>query len=78
VASYTVSLLNPKVIADLDLHGYGLKIINRRVNNLWPHENGDFLAFLQGEKLTEEIARFSKKMPPHCHGISAILAWWQT
>lgn len=61
VASYTVSLLNPKVIADLDLHGHGLKIINRRVNNLWPHENGDFLAFLQGDKLTDEIGRFSKK-----------------
>ncbi|PIE15789.1 MAG: FAD-dependent oxidoreductase [Rhodobacterales bacterium] len=60
VASYTVSLLNPKVIADLDLHAHGLKIIKRPVNNLWPHENGDFLAFLHGDDLTTEIAHFSE------------------
>ena len=29
VASYTVSLLNPKVIRDLDLHGHGLSIVER-------------------------------------------------
>ncbi|MEM9592392.1 MAG: FAD-dependent oxidoreductase, partial [Pseudomonadota bacterium] len=29
VCSYTVSLLNPKVIADLDLHEHGLKIVER-------------------------------------------------
>jgi len=60
VASYTVSLLNPKVIADLDLHKHGLKILHRRVNNLWPHEDGNFLAFPVGaEKLKAEIALFS-------------------
>ena len=37
VASYTVSLLNPKVITDLDLHKHGLKIVERKVNNFWPH-----------------------------------------
>ena len=31
VASYTVSLLNPKVIADLELHRFGLRIVERRV-----------------------------------------------
>ena len=61
VASYTVSLLNPKIIADLELHANGLKIVNRRINNLWPHENGDFLAFLPGaQNLKQEIARFSQ------------------
>src|SRR5579875_1573960 len=33
VASYTVSLLNPKVIADMDLHGHGLEIVHRKVAN---------------------------------------------
>jgi phytoene dehydrogenase-like protein len=61
VASYTVSLLNPKVIADLDLHQHGLNIVHRKVNNLWPHDNGDFLAFVVGEEnLKAEIARFSQ------------------
>ncbi len=36
VASYTVSLLNPKVIADLDLPRHGLKIVERPVANFWP------------------------------------------
>ncbi len=62
VASYTVSLLNPKVIKDLELHRHGLKIEERRVNNLWPHESGNFLAFPVGsQKLKDEIALFSQK-----------------
>lgn len=36
VASYTVSLLNPRVIADLDLHEHGLRIVERPVANFWP------------------------------------------
>lgn len=61
VASYTVSLLNPKVISDLDLHSYGLDIVHRKVNNLWPHEDGNFLAFVVGsDNLKQEIARFSE------------------
>ena len=61
VASYTVSLLNPKVIADLDLHNNGLKIVHRRVNNLWPHRDGNYLAFVLGsENLKQEIALFSQ------------------
>jgi phytoene dehydrogenase-like protein len=61
VASYTVSLLNPKIIADLDLHRHGLKVIERRVNNLWPNDNGDFISFpASGEALKTEIARYSE------------------
>src|ERR1700745_3854356 len=33
VAAYAVSLLNPKVIADLRLFDYGLKIVERRAQN---------------------------------------------
>ena len=64
VASYTVSLLNPKVIDDLELHSHGLEILERKVNNLWPNKKdgeNDFLAFpVGGEKLKAEIARYSK------------------
>lgn len=36
VASYTVSLLDPAVIRDLDLHRHGLKIVERPAANFWP------------------------------------------
>jgi phytoene dehydrogenase-like protein len=36
VAAYTVSLLNPKVIRDLDLERHGLRIVERPVANFWP------------------------------------------
>jgi phytoene dehydrogenase-like protein len=36
VAAYTVSLLNPKVIADLDLASHGLRIVERKAANFWP------------------------------------------
>jgi len=36
VASYTVSLLNSKVIADLELAAHGLRIVERPVANFWP------------------------------------------
>ena len=61
VASYTVSLLNPKVISDLNLHEHGLEIVHRKVNNLWPHDDDNFLAFPVGsDKLKTEIAQFSQ------------------
>src|SRR6201995_5587979 len=41
VAAYTVSLLNPKVISDLQLHRHGLKVVERHLSNFLPlHEDG--------------------------------------
>ena len=40
VASYTVSLLNPKVICDLALARHGLRIVERPVANFWPERDG--------------------------------------
>ena len=60
VASYTVSLLQPKVIADLDLYGHGLRIVPRRINNFLPLPGGDYL--LAGAGLTRgQVARFSAR-----------------
>lgn len=60
VASYTVSLLNPKVIRDLDLLSHGLKIVERRALNFLPSEDGRYL--LTGEGRTKsEIAKFSAR-----------------
>src|SRR5260370_19613238 len=60
VAAYTVSLLNPKVIRDLDLAGHGLKLVERRAANFLPTADGRYL--LTGEGRTQaEVARFSAR-----------------
>ncbi len=59
-AAYTVSLLQPKVIADLKLAEHGLAIVERRAQNFLPLPDGRYL--LTGEGRTEaEIAKFSAK-----------------
>src|SRR5881275_829515 len=50
VAAYAVSLLNPKVIADLRLAGHGLRIVERRCANFLPTADGGYL--LTGEGRT--------------------------
>ncbi len=60
VASYTVSLLNPKVIRDLDLAAHGLKIVERRVSNFLPLPDGRYLKTGTGRTATE-LAKFSAK-----------------
>jgi len=60
VASYTVSLLNPKVIRDLDLHTHGLRIVEREISNFLPTDDGRYLA-IGGDRTKQEIAKFSQK-----------------
>ncbi len=43
VASYAVSLLNPKIIRDLGLAAHGLRIVERPIANFLPLEKGGFL-----------------------------------
>ena len=58
-ASYTVSLLRPKVIADMKLHDYGYRVIERTISNFFPFEN-DYVKLGGGPGRTEaEFARFS-------------------
>src|SRR5246500_5898356 len=52
IAAYTVSLLNPKIIADLRLHDHGLKIVERRAQNFLPAPDGRYL--LTGEGRTRQ------------------------
>jgi phytoene dehydrogenase-like protein len=59
VASYTVSLLNPKVIRDLELHRHGLKVVERKVANFLPLD-GDYIATGEG-RTRSEVARFSQR-----------------
>jgi len=60
VASYTVSLLNPKVIRDLELARHGLRIVERRCANFLPTADGSYL--ITGAGWTEaQVARFSTR-----------------
>jgi phytoene dehydrogenase-like protein len=60
VAAYTVSLLNPKIIADLRLHEHGLRIVERRAQNFVPAPDGRYL--LTGEGRTQDsVAKLSAR-----------------
>jgi phytoene dehydrogenase-like protein len=60
VASYTVSLLNPKVIADMRLAERGLRIVERPISNFLPQPDGGYLKLGGGlERTQAEFRRFS-------------------
>jgi phytoene dehydrogenase-like protein len=60
VAAYTVSLLNPKVIRDLDLPRHGLKVVERRLANFLPLNDTQYLKVGAG-KTEQEVAKFSAR-----------------
>src|SRR5262245_46294652 len=60
VASYTVSHLNPKIIADLELHRHGLKIVERKIANFLPLNDRQYLA-AGGIDTKREVAKFSNR-----------------
>jgi phytoene dehydrogenase-like protein len=59
-ASYTVSLLNPKVIADLRLQHHGLRVVERPYANFLPLPDGRAFR-LGGERTPAEVARWSAR-----------------
>lgn len=62
VAAYTVSLLNPKVISDLDLHRHGLRVVERKVANFWPVDETRALVMPYGLAARQRaIAAFSER-----------------
>src|SRR6202051_1838794 len=60
VAAYTVSLLNPKVIRDLDLPRHGLRIVERKLANFLPLDAARYLKIGAG-KTEQEVAKFSAR-----------------
>jgi phytoene dehydrogenase-like protein len=58
VAAYTVSLLNPQIIADLKLREHGLTIVERRVQNFLPAPDGSYLLSGEGRTL-QAVAKLS-------------------
>ena len=62
VAAYTVSLLNPQVIADLELARHGLEIVERPAANFWPVDDARSL-LMRGDQAERQsaIAEFSRR-----------------
>ncbi len=60
VAAYTVSLLNPKIIRDLDLEGHGLRIVERKLANFLPLDESNYLKIGAGHT-AREVAKFSAR-----------------
>jgi len=60
VAAYTVSLLNPKIMRDLELSRYGLRIVERRLDNFLPTADGRYLC-MGAEVTGSEVAKFSRR-----------------
>jgi phytoene dehydrogenase-like protein len=77
VASYTVSLLQPKVIADMRLADHGYRVIERPISNFLPQENGGYLKLGGGlERTQAEFARFSERdaaiLPEYYDSLEAV------
>src|SRR6202044_1656730 len=60
IASYTVSLLNPAIIRELELHRHGLRIVERPLSNFLPLPDGRFLKVAPG-RTEAEAAKFSAR-----------------
>ena len=61
VYAYSISLLNPKIIRDLNLSRHGLTIFERPARTLSLLENDHLLLSRDEEQARREIARFSKR-----------------
>jgi phytoene dehydrogenase-like protein len=75
VAAYTVSLLNPKVIRDLELAKFGLRIVERRLANFLPTDDGRYLKV--GAGFTQaQVAKFSaadaEHLDAYAHRLDAV------
>jgi phytoene dehydrogenase-like protein len=73
-ASYTVSLLQPKVIRDMDLERHGLKVVLRKTDNFLPGD-GQYLLAGRGGLTRKEIARHHK---PDAEGYDRYIAELET
>jgi len=62
VASYTVSLLQPKVIRDMRLAERGYRVIERPISNFLPQDDGRYLKLGGGlERTQAEFRKFSAR-----------------
>src|SRR5205823_8653613 len=72
-ASYTVSLLHPKIIAEMALAEHGLTIVHRKVQNFLPLNEREYLAVGRG-RTKGEVAKFSRRDAERLDAFNARLA----
>jgi len=72
-ASYTVGLLNPKVVEDMRLYQHGLKVVLRKIDNFLPTLGPDYLLAGRGGLTKREIARHSPADAENYDAYSAAL-----
>lgn len=76
-ASYTVSLLNPKVIRDMRLYDHGLKVVLRKVDNFLPTFGSGYLLAGRDGLTRREIARHSPRdaeaYDAYSHALEAVV-----
>src|SRR3569623_1080288 len=76
-ASYTVSLLQPKVIRDMGLAERGLRIVERPVSNFLPLDDSRYLMVGGGlERTQAEFRKFSdrdaERLPAYYESLEAV------
>jgi phytoene dehydrogenase-like protein len=71
-ASYTVSLLHPKVIRDLRLAAHGLRIVERPLANFLPLSDRDYLKV--GSDLAATQAQIARRSPRDAQALPAYYA----
>src|ERR1700690_4228115 len=59
-AAYAVSLLQPKIIRELDLPRHGLRIVERKLANFLPLDETGYLKVGAG-RTAQEVAKFSAR-----------------
>ncbi|MDX1486326.1 MAG: FAD-dependent oxidoreductase, partial [Alphaproteobacteria bacterium] len=60
VAAYTVSLLHPKIVRDLELPRHGFRVVERRLQNFLPLPDGRALS-VSADRTRAEVAKFSPR-----------------
>ncbi|MEJ7927232.1 NAD(P)/FAD-dependent oxidoreductase [Sphingobium sp. AN641] len=76
-ASYTVSLLHPRIIADMKLADRGYRVIERPISNFLPQPDGGYLKLGGGiERTAQEFAKFSlrdaRRLPAYYAALEAV------
>ena len=72
-ASYTVSLLHPKIIAEMALAEHGLTIVHRKMQNFLPLNEREYLAVGRG-RTKGEVAKYSRRDAERLDAFSARLS----
>lgn len=74
VYSYAISLLQPKIIRDLELEKHGLRILEKPAGTLSLLPDDSLQLTRDSEQIKREVARFSKRDAARIHAFDAEIA----